>query len=332
MGNKNNLLPKQSSSAHDDNKDYRLPSTVNSKSAPARPVLSRGSSLTDAEASTSASQQENGFNNIDRSSQPIEIPVLQSLPQDRGLSHTPEDFVTPATPLFAHESFGAYDFGVADERCDNLLTLVTSRQSIASSGAFAPEDTPVDVDDPTLERFPSERSSVVDTLRRISTSTGEQPVHLHHTPTSSQASRRASVDSTADSVSSSDALSPTTSMRKRDSRLSHSSLGRTKSTISLKSIVEETPGAPADPEPTGLDGPLRHDASQATSGEDDGPKIHHGKVTSGDHSKGSSLAQALGSHRGTKPKRAVPTHADPLPKPRGDFAGDLYLRSTENRW
>jgi ATP-dependent RNA helicase MRH4 len=157
---------------------------------------------------------------------------------DNDRETTPEK--VPATPLFPHESLGAYDFEVVDDGFDHSLSPSVSRGlSTSSFAALEPHPATTDVDDPTIEQFPCDKSSVMSTLRKLSTSVRETPVGLEDGPASPElVSRRASVDSNADSVPSPGSLSPT-SARKRDSRLSHSSTGRTKSAVSLGSIVEE---------------------------------------------------------------------------------------------
>lgn len=205
---------------------------------------------------------------------------------DTPLLVTPTDKAhTPSTPLFAHESLGAYDFDVVDDGFDHSLSPVGSHRHFAPSpGDFALDKIESDIDDPTLEKFPCDKTAVVDTLRRISTSFGEGPPASEEPPLSPRlASRRTSVDSGTDSVPSPGSLSPTAS-RKRDSRLSHSSVGRTKSAVSLGSIVEETPKGPElvpsssdelSPLSVGRER-LGEDTSAYTS--DEGPEMHSAKV------------------------------------------------------
>ncbi|KAJ6446396.1 curved DNA-binding protein [Purpureocillium lavendulum] len=135
------------------------------------------------------------------------------------------------TPLFAHECFGAYEF-VDDgldhhEVSDKVPKSMDQRLSLSDYEADS-----VDPGDPTVERFPSDRSSVMDTLRKIQSCTDEHRLHLEDL-----ASRRTSVDS-SDGSTSLGSLSPT-STRRRENRLSHSSFGHTKSALSLGSIAEE---------------------------------------------------------------------------------------------
>jgi ATP-dependent RNA helicase MRH4 len=146
------------------------------------------------------------------------------------------------TPLFAHESFGAYDFATAD---DGLDPDYEDEPMIRPDSSWsAPHDLyttdEIDLHDPTLEKFPSDRGSIMDTLRRIQSSSSVDHSHFESFLQSPRfAPRRQSVDSNDEgSILTSGSLSPT-SNRKRDSRLSHSSVGRTKSAVSLRSIAEE---------------------------------------------------------------------------------------------
>ncbi|KAK5990224.1 hypothetical protein PT974_08490 [Cladobotryum mycophilum] len=134
------------------------------------------------------------------------------------------------TPLFAHECFGAYEFVDDGLDHDNDFESQQRRNSRAKSTDYTINQ--LDLNDPTLERFPSEKSSVLDTLRKIQSSTSEDQLHLDDPN-----SRRTSVDSADDIVFSPASLSPTTT-RRRDNRMSTSSV-RNRSLASLGSIAEE---------------------------------------------------------------------------------------------
>lgn len=143
------------------------------------------------------------------------------------------------TPLFAHESFGGYEF--VDDGFDHTEldeTTASLQQSRSVSRDSALED--VDINDPTIEKFPSERGSVMDVLRKIQSSSSRDNIKVDSSPLSpSISSRKSSIDSTAEE--STETLSPTspTTSRKRENRLSHSSFQKTKSAVSLGSIPEE---------------------------------------------------------------------------------------------
>lgn len=131
------------------------------------------------------------------------------------------------TPLFAHERLGAYELPDTPE------------QDVKRTSKNHTLGHDIDVHDPTLEQFPSDRSSIMDALRKIQTSKDENHGHLEEFRSSLRAgSREASMESTDEAAMSPGSLSPV-STRRRDSRPSHSSFGRSRSAVSLGSIVEE---------------------------------------------------------------------------------------------
>ncbi|KJZ78945.1 hypothetical protein HIM_01718 [Hirsutella minnesotensis 3608] len=144
----------------------------------------------------------------------------------------------PRAPLFAHEAFGAYetaDDGFDHEPQELAVDSVTGKPSF---GDYDMED----IDDPTIEKFPSERTSVLDTLRKIQSSHDVDTPHNEHPQHSlvdTTAKGNASDHSGGNALG--EAPSPT-SARRREGRLSHSSLGRVRSAVSLGSIAEEPRG------------------------------------------------------------------------------------------
>jgi ATP-dependent RNA helicase MRH4 len=147
------------------------------------------------------------------------------------------------TPLFAHECLGGYDFASADDGFEHDYEeepMIRPGSSWSDSHGFYTTTEDIDVHDPSIEKFPSDRHSIMDTLRTIQSSSSVDHSHFESFLESPRfAPRRQSVDSNDDgSVLSGGSLSPT-STRKRDSRLSHSTVGRTKSAVSLRSITEE---------------------------------------------------------------------------------------------
>lgn len=142
-------------------------------------------------------------------------------------------------PLLAHERLGAY---VADESDMSYGTRTTDahQQSplpISKNHTFDE----IDMGDPTIEKFPSDRSSIMDALRKIQTSTGNDHIRLEQVRLSLRTAARDnnSADSADEALLSSGSQSPS-SYRRRDSRLSHgSSFGGSRSAISMGSIAEE---------------------------------------------------------------------------------------------
>ncbi|KAG7436054.1 hypothetical protein Forpi1262_v002912 [Fusarium oxysporum f. sp. raphani] len=147
-----------------------------------------------------------------------------------------EDSEEMKMPLFAHECLGAYDFG---EEPDSAPIAVNSPGQSSRTKSKHDESSDIDVNDPTLETFPSDRGSILDAIRTIQTHLGEDQTHLEDIPLSPRviSSRRTSLDSNDDLCLSPASLSPTVT-RRRDSRPSHS-FGRTRSLVSLGSIEEE---------------------------------------------------------------------------------------------
>ena len=147
----------------------------------------------------------------------------------------PTDDLQP--PLFAHESVGAYDFGeAANEDSEKRSPSISSRPR---SFDFSLAD--LDLNDPTIEKFPSNRSAVMDTLRKLRSSRGEDQVRTQDILVSPRVvSRRTSEDSGTDSiVSPHSPIEPP--VRKRENHISHGGMTRTRSAVSLGSITEEEP-------------------------------------------------------------------------------------------
>ncbi|KAG6059760.1 hypothetical protein E4U17_005677 [Claviceps sp. LM77 group G4] len=141
------------------------------------------------------------------------------------------------TPLFAHESFGNYEF--IEHEVDQNDDMETGQRSssLPSNGGGSVGDIvdDVDIDDPTLEKFPSDKESVLDTLRKIQSSTEGRRVSQDEGQHSALAvSMRTSIDSSEEYD-----FSPSPSSRQREDRISRSSFGRPRSAASLGCIAEE---------------------------------------------------------------------------------------------
>ncbi|OAA33789.1 hypothetical protein AAL_01254 [Moelleriella libera RCEF 2490] len=110
-------------------------------------------------------------------------------------------------PLFAHECFGAYQ--CIDEGLDHdeFATNPKSPTSWLSDSSCSVDD--LNLDDPTLEKFPSDRSSVIQTLRRIQSSTDDGRSSLDDGQATT--SRRTSTEWTEDGDFT---LSPTSAVKR----------------------------------------------------------------------------------------------------------------------
>ncbi|KAK7422887.1 RNA helicase [Neonectria magnoliae] len=170
----------------------------------------------------------------DDSSLPIPTPQLR-VPEPDNTKETAEEL---KTPLFAHECLGAYDFEEEESEEEACSSVSPSRDARRSSSDYTSTD--VDLNDPTIEKFPSDRTSILDALRTIQTHLGEDQPHVADLPTSPRvvSSSKPNIDSADDMSLSPIPISPNTT-RKRENRLSHSSFGRSRSAVSLGSIAEE---------------------------------------------------------------------------------------------
>ncbi|TQV94608.1 hypothetical protein IF1G_06619 [Cordyceps javanica] len=138
------------------------------------------------------------------------------------------DTVSFTVPLFAHERLGAYTLSDGNDRMHD-----TPDEPQTGTSPRTIHDASVDLNDPTLEQFPCDKPSILGTLRKIQSSSGEQPVAAD----AHRSGRRSSVDS---DDSSSGSVSPS-SFRRRENRLSNGSK-RNLSLASLGSIAEEPAG------------------------------------------------------------------------------------------
>ncbi|KYK57804.1 hypothetical protein DCS_04817 [Drechmeria coniospora] len=138
-------------------------------------------------------------------------------------------------PLFAHESFGeaesVYD-GLDHEVLDDPYGRVEPAEALSDSGI---ED--IDVEDPTLEKFPQDRASVINTLRNIQSGHDEVRAHMEDVRPAHDRSRRTSDGSADESLV---GIPSPSSTKKQEYRLSHGGgVGRTRSAVSLGPIAEE---------------------------------------------------------------------------------------------
>lgn len=217
------------------------------------------------------------------------------------------------TPLFAHECIGAYDFAdISDHELDEREA--PRRQSRPKSKDLEAE---FDVNDPTIEPFPSDRTSIMDALRTIQTHLSEDQTHLDDIPSSPRvmSARRTSIDSIDETSLSPAALSPTTS-RKRDSRLSHSSASRNRSAASLGPIAEEpkpaSQGAQKSPRispPDAKNKPTAANLKSPRSEEDEGVVMTTSEVTPNNQAHEISPAQISTS---IEPTRDAPLDSEPV--------------------
>lgn len=132
-------------------------------------------------------------------------------------------------PLLAHETLWAS--GTTEEGSDHEDLAVDSASYKLPFAEFSWGR--LDADDPTVEKFPSERSSILDTLRRIQSSHDEY--------------RRAPLRGDSPDGSCAPASPSSASTGRRESRPSTGSPEPARSAVSLWSIAEEPTGVAAQP-------------------------------------------------------------------------------------
>lgn len=162
----------------------------------------------------------------------------------------------------------------------DALELEHRRQSRKLSKDYTVDQ--VDLNDPSIEKFPSDKSSVFDSLRKIQSSLPADQIPVDDAPAFSGIEfRRSSVDSGDDSAISTGSMSPTTPtpLRMRENRASHSSVGKTKSTVSLTSIAEEPKAGDQSNPRTPASSLLRPDVKRSSSGTHSPPSDGEGAMT-----------------------------------------------------
>ncbi|KAF4124201.1 DEAD/DEAH box helicase [Geosmithia morbida] len=172
----------------------------------------------------------------------------------------------PRCRLFSHESLGAYeplDDDIYNECPDMAPATPEPLQRTKSSASSFAVDDATDMNDPTIETFPSDRLSVMSTLRKIQSSSSQDhavDVQEPYSPRFGSGTcnsgdpriRRLSGDS-ADDGSNYLAEPPINHKmvpfpRRRDSRASHGSLDR--GATSLGAIAEEPKKVAGNPSTT----------------------------------------------------------------------------------
>lgn len=137
-------------------------------------------------------------------------------------------------PLFAHECCGETTY--SDDEPKSPGSTVLDR---VHHGSVDYDLDKYDLNDPSLERWPSDRKSIIDAVRKVETGRNEDQTYFLGSPVSPiMGARKNSSDE--DAIDLSGPLSPTTS-RKLDvpRKKSHSSVTSNKSLASLASIVED---------------------------------------------------------------------------------------------
>ncbi|KAF9874084.1 hypothetical protein CkaCkLH20_08456 [Colletotrichum karsti] len=154
-------------------------------------------------------------------------------------------------PLFTHEALGPYEPPSDDD---------DEAKETEDHGTVVYDVDKYDLNDPTLERLPSNRDGIMNAVRKVETGRNEDHTHFHGTPMSPiVGSRRTSLDPYEEAVISPGPSSPGLGKKLELPRKSHGSMVSERSLASLGSIVEEegreSPGADEASRENG--GPIR---------------------------------------------------------------------------
>ncbi|KAK1996756.1 hypothetical protein LX36DRAFT_579835 [Colletotrichum falcatum] len=143
-----------------------------------------------------------------------------------------------STPLFAHEALGPYESSGSDED--------DASKGLDHHGIVDYDVDKYDLNDPTLERWPSNRSGIIDAVRKVETGLNEDQTSFHGAPLSPIiGSRKAGLDQYyEEAVLSSGPSSPTSNKRLELPRRSNGSMVSDRSLLSLVSIAEEDKETP----------------------------------------------------------------------------------------
>ena len=119
-----------------------------------------------------------------------------------------EEVVEQAPPLFAHECIGMYDDG--DDVDERDVEERDFQHEVETHDQSEVDHDSVDLNDPTLVRFPSNRDEIIDAVRKLETGLEEDQPSFEYVPLSPifQTSRRGSEDPVADLLLSPTPVSP----------------------------------------------------------------------------------------------------------------------------
>ncbi|EFQ28439.1 hypothetical protein CGRA01v4_07409 [Colletotrichum graminicola] len=143
-------------------------------------------------------------------------------------------------PLFTHEALGSYEpSGSGDEE--------DAPKGLDHHGTVDYDVDNYDLNDPTLERWPSNRSGIIDAVRKVETGLNEDQTSFHGAPLSPVIeSRKAGLDQYyEEAVLSSGPSSPSSNKKLELPRKSHGSMVSDRSLLSLGSIAEEDKETPS---------------------------------------------------------------------------------------
>jgi hypothetical protein len=239
----------------------------------------------------------------------LEPPAGEGRPfavQPRGgdFSLDQEGYIADKSPLFAHEAVGLYE---SDEEADREDSESDNAVDAAPVEDIDPDN--IDLNDPTLERFPSTREDIMDTVRKLETGLQADQPAFDGNPRSPviNMSRRGTEDITGDFLlTAPQTASPTTHRPSKKSP--RGSVSSVPASASLHSISEAEEAEEEDNfRPVVFSNPLKR-------------KPKHLKLPTSDEDEGVALRDGV-SPRTVKPPRPPivtpehsPSHSPPSPR------------------
>ncbi|AEO69329.1 uncharacterized protein THITE_2119606 [Thermothielavioides terrestris NRRL 8126] len=228
-------------------------------------------------------------------------------PRDQEFLDDQEEFIADKSPLFAHECVGLYEPEEAAGEAD--VAVEESARHVLSVKDLNPDD--FDLNDPTLERFPSNRQDIMNAVRKLETGLAEDDASFGGVRLSPvfHPSRRGTEDITGDFAfcAPQASSSPTSRAPKQPSRGSISSIPATASLDSIseadESAAEEEPPRPAVVFSNPLKSKPKH-LKLPTSDEDEAVALPEGV----------SPRTVVPAHRPIATPQASPSHSPPSPK------------------
>ncbi|KAM0334280.1 hypothetical protein ACHAQA_001302 [Verticillium albo-atrum] len=138
-------------------------------------------------------------------------------------------------PLFAHECLGAYD------PVPEVVSPPVQRSREGRSGSVDYDVDKYDLNDPTIERWPSDRNAIMEAVRRVESSRDEDQTYTIGSPISPIVSshRASNIEEEIDLSTESSSPNTTKKLGVPTRKQSHGSMASNRSLASLASIVEE---------------------------------------------------------------------------------------------
>ncbi|KAK3944672.1 hypothetical protein QBC46DRAFT_337359 [Diplogelasinospora grovesii] len=238
---------------------------------------------TAAEVADTAKNLDNDEAPVELDTRPNVVESLEVFGHDEQLDDR-DDHGDHKPPLFSHECIGMYnpeEVHEGDEYEENHEQEVVADE-------FGPDD--IDVNDPTLERFPSNREEIIDTVRKLETGLNEDRASFEGVPPSPIVTRGGPTDMIGDYYSASPIVASPVISRSSNRlqvapRSPRGSVSSNQSLHSISEAEEEHGAAEEDQSPAGVTllsppmPPKKANLKLATTHDDEGVVISDGLTT-----------------------------------------------------